>query len=93
VKITVPFVSCYDQLLYLVSGLLILLTMIISGGPMWHLCYYQSHNKTMPDLVIQHEKKKDGKISDVSRKTIKASANMRLVTNMLKACPKNMKRS
>jgi hypothetical protein len=26
-----------------------------------HLCYYQSHNKTMPDLVIQHEKKKDGK--------------------------------
>jgi len=61
VKITVPFVSCYDQLLYLVSGLLILLAMIISGGPMWHLCYYQSHNKTMPDLVIQHEKKKDGK--------------------------------
>jgi hypothetical protein len=47
----------------------------------------------MPDLVIQHEKKKDGKISDASWKTIKASANMRLVTNMLKVCPKNMKRS
>lgn len=60
----------------------------------WPSSYYQSHNKTMPDLVIQHEKrKKMEKISDASRKTIKASANMRLVTNMLKVCPKNMKRS
>jgi hypothetical protein len=42
----------------------------------WPSSCYQSHNKTMPDLVIQHEKrKKMEKISDASRKTIKAVCN------------------